>query len=532
MTRVPVRPAALGATALAAALVLAGCSAGGGSSNSSSGGSTKTLVVDNTFDLKTSDPARAFELTGSIVDKAIYETALTFQGDDTTKPLPQLTTFKESADNKVLTLTLNGKHSFSSGNPVTIDDIVWSYKRVQAIAGNPSFLLSDQSTGKPLDIAKTSSTTMTITDPNPNPALPFILPNPSLGVLDSKLLTKHGGTTTKSDGAEQYLNGHSAGSGPYEITSYSATTQVVFGPNPHYVGSKPVYGRVVLKNVTGPSQKIDVQGNQAQIATGLNAQQVSGIGSSLKVLKSTSPDVGYLWLNQNPTYGKGVTNNADFVTAVRKGLNYQDILAVAGTGSSQPGGMVPSQFLGSIKPDATNTYDAAAAKAALTKAGYKGQTVTLSYPTDATLSGVEFSTLAQKVQSQLEAVGVKVKLAGTPISTLLDAYRAGKLQAGIMYWGPDFPDPSDYTTFSPGEALGLRAGWAASMSPEVTKAKQAAEASTGDARAAAYEAWQRAANQNGPFVPLLQPARYIVTAPTITKVEPNAVWTVDLAAIK
>ncbi|MGN6742231.1 MAG: hypothetical protein ACTHJL_02885 [Amnibacterium sp.] len=108
MTRVPVRPAALGATALATALVLAGCAAGGSSSNNGSAGSNKTLVVDNTFDLKTSDPARAFELTGSIVDKAIYETALTFQGSDTTKPLPQLATYSESSDNKVLTLTLHG----------------------------------------------------------------------------------------------------------------------------------------------------------------------------------------------------------------------------------------------------------------------------------------------------------------------------------------------------------------------------------------------------------------------------------------
>lgn len=532
MSRVPVRPAALSVGVLVTALVLTGCSAGGASPNGSSAGSSKTLVVDNTFDLKTSDPARSFELTGSVVDKALYETALTFQGSDTTKPVPQLTTFTESTDDKVLTLTLNGKHTFSSGNPVTIDDIVWSYKRLQAIAGNPSFLLTDQATGKNLDIVKTSATTMTITDTNPNPALPFILPNPSLGVLDSKLLAKHGGTTTKDDAAEQYLNGHSAGSGPYELTSYSATTKVVFGLNPHYVGSKPAYGRVVLQNVTGPSQKIDVQGNQAQVATGLNAQQVQGIGSNLKVLKSTSPDVGYMWLNQNPAYGKGLTNNPDFNTAVRKGLNYQDILAVAGAGSSQPGGMVPSQFLGSIKPDATNTYDAAAAKAALAKSGYAGQTLTLSYPTDATLSGVEFSTLAQKVQSQLEAVGITVKLSGTPVSTLLDAYRAGKLQSGIMYWGPDFPDPSDYTTFSPGEALGLRAGWTASMSPEVTKAKQAAEAAMGDARAAAYEAWQRAANKGGAFVPLLQPSRYFVTASSVSNVEPNAVWTVDLAAIK
>jgi len=530
MSRAPLKPAAFGAAAIAAALMLAGCSAGGGSSTGTT--ASKTLVVDNTFDLKTSDPARAFELTGSIVDKAIYETALTFEGSDTTKPVPQLTTYSESPDDKVLTLTLHGKHTFSSGDPVTIDDIVWSYKRVQAIAGNPSFLLSDQATGKPLDIEKTGSTTMTITDPNPNPALPFILPNPSLGVLDSKLLAKHGGTDTKSDAAEAYLNGHSAGSGPYELTSYGVDTKVVFGPNPHYVGTKPAYGRVVLQNVSGPSQKIDVQGNQAQVATGLNAQQVAGIGSNLKVVKNTSPDVGYMWLNQNPAYGKGVTDNADFITAVRKGLDYSDILAVAGAGSSQPGGMVPSQFLGAIKPDATDTFDAAAAKAALTKAGYKGQTVTLSYPTDATLSGVSFATLAQKVQSDLQTVGITVKLSGTPIATLLDAYRAGKLQAGLMYWGPDFPDPSDYTTFSPGEALGLRAGWTAAMSPEVTKAKEAAEAATGDARAAAYEAWQRAANADGPFIPLLQPAQYIVTAPSIATVQPNAVWTVDLAAIK
>ena len=115
-----------------------------------------------------------------------YETALTFKGSDTTKPLPQLTTYSESPDNKVLTLTLNGKHTFSVGKPR-------HHRRhrlvLQAGAGDrrqPVVPAPDQSTGKPLDVAKTSSTTMTITDPNPNPALPFILPNPSLGVLDSK----------------------------------------------------------------------------------------------------------------------------------------------------------------------------------------------------------------------------------------------------------------------------------------------------------------------------------------------------------
>ena len=79
MNHLPARLTALTATAAAVALIVSGCSSAGGGGDRSSSGS-KTLVVDNTFDLKTSDPARAFELTGSIVDKALYETALTFTG--------------------------------------------------------------------------------------------------------------------------------------------------------------------------------------------------------------------------------------------------------------------------------------------------------------------------------------------------------------------------------------------------------------------------------------------------------------------
>jgi len=530
MKHLPVRLVALTASAAALTLIVSGCSSNSG--GTTTGSSNKTLVVDNTFDLKTSDPARAFELTGSIVDKALYETALTFTGSDVTKPVPQLTTYAMSSDNKTITLTLNGKHTFSSGNPVTIDDIIWSYKRVQGIAGNPSFLLSNLSTGKPFAIEKTSDTTMTITDTAANPALPYILPNPSLGVLDSKTLEKNGGTTDKTDTAEKYLNTTSAGSGPYELSSYNATSKVVFKLNPKYTGDKPTYSRVVMQNVTGPSQKTDVQGGQAQLALNLNAQQVNGLASgTIKVAKTASANVGYLWLNQNASVSKGVTNNSDFVKAVRHAIDYKAIQTIAGSGSTQPGGIVPSQFVGALDSDENNTTDVAAAKSDLSAAKYSGQSVTLTYPTDATLDGVSFADMAQSVQSNLQAAGITVKLNGLPVATLLDSYRAGKLQAGLMYWGPDFPDPSDYVTFSPGEGLGLRAGWAKGMSPDVTKAKEAAIAAEGDARAAAYQAWQKAANADGAFVPLVQAARYAVTN-GVTGVPPNAIWTVDLATIK
>ena len=515
----------------AGALALTGCSGGSGSSTST-GASTKTLVVDNAFDLKTSDPARAFELTGSIVDRAIYETALTFEGSDVTKPQPQIATYTQSADNKTLTLKLNGKHTFSSGNPVTADDIVWSYQRVEGIGSSPVFLLQDAA-GKNIAVKKVNATTVTLTSSAPNPQLPYILPNPSLGILDSKTLIKNGGATTKADKAEAYLNAHSAGSGPYLLQSYDQQTKVVFGPNPKYAGKKPVYGRVVLQNVQSPQQKINVEGGQANVALNLNADQVKGLGSGTKVVKGTSPDVFYAWLNQDPKVSAGITNKQDFINAWRKGIDYTKILALTGEGSTQPGGMVPSQFLGAIKPDATNTTDTQGAIAALNKSGYKGQQITFSYPSDSAINGVDLKTVAQAVQSQLKTVGINLKLNGTPFVTFIDAYRAGKLQAGLMYWGPDFPDPADYTVFSPGDSLGLRAGWAKGMAPNVTQAKNAALAATQTAeRATAYSTWQRVANSSGPFIPLVQPPQYLVTTSKVQSIAANAVWTVDLAAIR
>ena len=60
-----------------ATLVVALAACGGGDSGqSASGGSTRTLVANDAFDLKTIDPARSFEFTGVMLDQQIYETAL------------------------------------------------------------------------------------------------------------------------------------------------------------------------------------------------------------------------------------------------------------------------------------------------------------------------------------------------------------------------------------------------------------------------------------------------------------------------
>lgn len=506
------------------ALALAACSSGGSSTPVSPQAGGKTLVIDTSFDLKTGDPGRTYEPTGLIIGKAAYETLLTFDGSDVTKPVPLLAeSYELSKDGKQLTLKLKQGATFADGSPVTADDVVFSLTRVRYMKGTPSFLLDG------VEVAKTDASTITLTSKKANPALPYILPNPALGILNSKVAKEHGATADAQDKAEQYLNSASAGSGPYTIESFNVSSQVVLKANPKYYGTKPAYEKVVLRNVEAATQKLNVQRGDSQVALNLSGDQVKGLSGGLTVKKTASANVIFLLANQNSEISK-TTPNAKFVEAIRKGVDYSGLLELAGEGATQAPGIIPSQILGALPADQAATRDVEGAKAALAASGVANPTVKLEYPSELTVNGLSFQPLAERIQANLKEVGITVELAPAPITTALDNYRNGKEELGLWYWGPDYPDPSDYLVFLPGELVGLRSGWKAGSDKELTAAGDKAATAIGDeARKSAYADVQNKLNASGPFIPLIQPSQNIVTAATVTDLEYHPVWTVDVA---
>lgn len=506
------------------ALALAACSSGGSSTPASPQAGGKTLVIDTSFDLKTGDPGRTYEPTGLIIGKAAYETLLTFDGSDVTKPVPLLAeSYELSKDGKQLTLKLKQGATFADGSPVTADDVVFSLTRVRDMKGTPSFLLDG------VEVEKTDASTITLTSKKANPALPYILPNPALGILNSKVAKEHGATADAQDKAEQYLNSASAGSGPYTIESFNVSSQVVLKANPKYYGTKPAYEKVVLRNVEAATQKLNVQRGDSQVALNLSGDQVKGLSGGLTVKKTASANVIFLLANQNSEISK-TTPNAKFVEAIRKGVDYSGLLELAGEGATQAPGIIPSQLLGALPADQAATRDVEGAKAALAASGVANPTVKLEYPSELTVNGLSFQPLAERIQANLKEVGITVELAPAPITTALDNYRNGKEELGLWYWGPDYPDPSDYLVFLPGELVGLRSGWKAGSDKELTAAGDKAATAIGDeARKSAYADVQNKLNASGPFIPLIQPSQNIVTAATVTDLEYHPVWTVDVA---
>ncbi len=529
MSRSLTRSLAVPFVGAAAALVLAGCSSSSATSGSSSSASATggTLVVDSTFDLKTADPARSYEFTGELLAHNVYEHATTFAPGDLTTPLPELTTFAFSADGKTLTLTLNGQHRFADGSPVTVDDIVFSYQRLQGITGSPSFLLDG------VTVAKVNDTSLTLTTTTPNLALPAILANPSLGVVEKKLVEQNGGTTTPQDGAEKYLNTASAGSAAYQIDTLDVSSKIVLKRNPSYVGTAPRWDKIVIENVAPATQKLNVQSGNAQIALDISPDSAKNLdGGSTKVINGISGFTVYTFFGADAAHGKAASD-PNFVAAVRHAIDYGKLLDIAGKGSVRPGGVVPVQFPGALKDDPADTYDVAKAKELLAKTAYAGEPISYLYPSDVTVQGLQLQLIAQSIQADLKAVGINLELNPQPAATYYSTLRSNTVQSALAYWGPDFPDASNYLAFTPGQGVAKRANWSADSATgqQVTPLVQAAQAASADARNGAYQDLQRKLNEVGPIVPLLQPAQSVVTTTTVSGVEPSPLWLLDLASI-
>jgi peptide/nickel transport system substrate-binding protein len=513
---------------LVSVLSACGTSSGGGSS----AGSGKTIVVENAFDLTTADPGRVYEITGGMVIHAMYEPLLGFNGGDVTKPVPLLAkSYEMSSDGTTLTLPLRDDVKFSDGTKMTAADVVFTFNRVKNLKGNPSFLLDGVSVSAP------DGNTVVLKSDKPNPALPYLLSNPALGIENSKVVKEHGGSDAagadKSDAAQKWLDANSAGSGPYTLKSFSTTSEVDLVSNTSYWGSdKPTYTKVVLRNVQADVQKLDVQKGQAQLALDLSPQQVDGMSGSVEVHSAPTSNTFFLFSNANPAISK-ITSNTHFQDAIRYGLDYTSLVDLAGKGSVRAPGIIPTLFLGALDHSKALQTDAAKAKQALGQSNYKGEQVELEYPSDLTKNGVSFGTVAQRVQSQLKGIGINVVLKPAPLATSLPNYRDGKEQLGLWLWGADYPDPSDYLTFLPGQTVGLRAGWAKGSNPALeSMGAQVATTTDSGSRGQQYQAIQEKLNVEGPFMPLFQTAQVAVTAKSVSGFVYNPIWTVDFASLK
>jgi peptide/nickel transport system substrate-binding protein len=490
----------------------------------------KVLVIGHAESTDSLDPARGYTQTSSIVHRATYNTLVTFPDQDASSIEPMLATAWEiSEDGLTYTFTLREGVTFSNGDPLTADDVVFSIMRLKGVKGNPSFLADNIANVEAIDPATVKFTLATV-----RPSFLAELTNTSFSVTNSALIQANGGTTDESDAAEQFLNGTSAGSGPYILESWEPQVQTVLVRNPAYWGEAPYFDRVIITNIPeAATQKIALESGEIDMALDLTRDQVAEMEGTegITIFRGPSQYTHFLLMNADPAIG-GPMSDPKVQLAVRYALDYDGYKAL--WGGVTPGSNMAVGLLGAFGEDKALKRDLDKARALLTEAGYPdGFDITLSYP-DFSWQGVNMNTNAQKIQADLAEVGINVSLNPGEIQVALEEYRSGLEGFGYWFWGPDILDPLDFLSFLPGGKVATeRAKWLPeNADPELLALIEQAKVETDTAgRVELFAQLQSYAQQNGVFAPFNQPELQTAFKADIQGYVFHPQWTLDVAIL-
>jgi peptide/nickel transport system substrate-binding protein len=462
-------------------------------------------IVSNIDDMITLDPAVVYEYSGIQVIHNVYQTLVTFEGSDlqTIKPgLADSWDTKDAGDHWELTFKLHPGNKFASGNPVTADDVVYSFNRVLTINGSPAFLFTD--------VAGLTADSVKAVDPEtiqinlPKTASPgaflAILTNTVASVVDSKVVMANEG----SDNGATWLLDHSAGSGAYVVDHWTKDVEVLLTANPNFGGDKPALSSILISHVPESSNQLTMlQKGDADIAMNLTAEQLATLGSDATEVKGQDLRLFYLGMN----VAMPPLDKVEVREALRMAIDYDGIVNDLLSGNAQKvQTIIPSPMFG-YNSDAPFQQDVEGAKALLQKAGVSDVTLEMTIPEGAAPGGVQWSDLAAKLQSDWAQIGVTVDIKQVSFAELLNAYREQKATLALLYWGPDFADPdTNVTPFTNYDAKSI--AWRNSWNDaEIgAKAHDAALMTDQVQREAAYKEITDYVLHNGPYAVLYQPA--------------------------
>ncbi|MBZ0283165.1 MAG: ABC transporter substrate-binding protein [Anaerolineae bacterium] len=466
----------------------------------------KVLVIGHAESTDSLDPARGYTQTTGVILRATYSTLVTFPDADASAIEPMLAeSWVVSEDGLSYTFTLKSGITFSSGNPVTADDVAFSFNRLKNIVGSPAFLADNIDS-----VSVTDAQTVVFTLKSADPSFLSSLPNTVFAVTDSVLIKENGGTdaadAATADTAEAFLNSTSAGSGPYVLENWEAQVETVLVRNPAYWAEQPYFDRVIITNIPEPAtQKSALEAGDIDLALDLTADQIVGLEGNADIAIARGPAniTHFLLMNADPAIG-GPVSDPKVALAIRYALDYEGYKTL--WGGVAPGSNLAVGLLGALGEDQALKRDLDMAKQLLTEAGYPdGFEITLKYP-NFSFQGVDMNTNAQKIQSDLAEVGIIVTLEPGDLQVSLEEYRNGQQGFGYWFWGPDKLDAVDFLSFLPGGKVAVeRAKWVDAPAEILALIEQAKVESDQATRLDLYAQLQAYAQQNGVFAPFNQP---------------------------
>ncbi|MFB9463232.1 ABC transporter substrate-binding protein [Streptomyces cinereospinus] len=481
--------------------LLTGC----GSESGDSGENGSTVVVGMSDDVLATDPASGYDPGSWLLFNNVFQSLLSFPKGGT-EPQPELAeacTFTDSST-KVYECTLKDGLKFSNGDPLTSEDVKFSFDRMLKVddAAGPAIIFPMLDSVQAPD-EKTVVFQLKVSD----------------ATFPSKIASGAGSIVNhrEYDADALRTDGKAVGSGPYKLDSFTED-EAVFTVNENYRGTAEVQNSgVTLKFFHGDrtALKDALLADEIDIAyRGLSAADIADVGnaaadSGVKVIEGTSAEVQHLVFNMDdPVVGKLAVRQAIAHLIDRDAL-IEDVYQ----GTATP--------LYSIIPAGVSGHNTAffdtygdrpskeKAEAALRGDGITSK-VKLTLWSTPSRYGPATDDELQAIAAQLNASGL---FAADVKSVTFDQYEqdiaAGKYGVYVKGWVPDYPDADNFTAPFFGEGNVLENNYSndtitGTLIPRT--AAQSDRAATDDA----YGELQNIVAEELPMLPVWQAKQYAV----------------------
>jgi peptide/nickel transport system substrate-binding protein len=467
------------------------------------------------------DPAQAYEFTDNELDGNIYrklvmpdpKTGTTVIGDLAEK-------FEVSADGLTFTFHMRRDAKFDSGKPVTAQDAEFSFHRIVQMNKTPAFIITQFGFDKD-NVAKliraTDDTTLVMTLPAPQ-ATSFVLFCISAnvgGIVEKAAALEH---QQDNDFGNAWLNNNSAGAGPFKLSSWKASDTVILDANPH-AATPPGAKRVVIRHMKDPStQLLSLQRGDIDIARNLGADQLKSLVGNANFHTVSAPQGTSMYFAMNRAVPELAKKEVQ--QAIKWAIDYEAIAKNITPGVWRVSqSFLPVGLPGAL-PETPFHKDVAKAKQLMAAAGLAGGfSVSMDYS-----SIWPTADIAQAIQADLGAIGIKLQLLPGEQKQVVTKTRARQHQMALLTWFTDYIDPNsnaqawcadpDDSDDSKLKILAWRSHFAdKEMTDEVDQATKELD---GEKRMAIYASLQRQMWERGPFVFLLQADEIAVMPKNVT----------------
>ena len=496
----------------------------------------KVLVIGHSEVTESYDLAHAFNPTSGMVHRVTYDTLVSFPEGDASSIEPNLaTSWSVSEDGLSYTFNLRDDVTFANGDALSAEDVVFSFTRLKNVQSNPSFLADSI-----VSLEAVDDLTVVINLAEPRPSFLAEMVNTAFSIANDSEVMAAGGTAgedgASADGAQEFFDQNSAGTGPYILESWTPQEETVIVRNPNYWGDEsPYFDRIIIVNIPeAATQQVALESGDIDLATDLAPDQVTGMENdpNITVFRGQDRWTHFLLMNRDAEIG-GPVADPNVALAIRYALDYQGYTDLW-EGSITPGTNMWVGIAGAFGPDRAFTRDLDRARELLAEAGYAdGFDIELSYP-DFTFGGINLSTNAQKVQADLAEVGINVTLRPGEVQVSLEEYRNGEQGFAYWFWGPDILDPVDFLSFLPGGKVAKeRTNWTEDSLDQATLdlIAQAGSETDPEARADVFEQLQVYAQESGAYAPFNVPAIQTAFRSNIEGYVWHPEWGVDLAQL-